>query len=140
MSELATKVADVPIISSEGGRTLQALDVLVAAVRAPRGWVRTSPTHIIAPRRCQRISDPYVEIDDLSDEDGHIAIEKTDWISVLGDCTVEECRQWIVNMREEGSGRGRQFLRRGTIFGIVDKNNQVSGVVEIEDVMSDDIF
>jgi hypothetical protein len=42
-------------------------------------------------------------------------------------------------MREEGTGRGKEFLRRGTLLGIVD-HNEVIGIVEIEDVMGEDFI
>lgn len=68
--------------------------------------------------------------------DRTIVREKSDFISVLGDCPIEEARQWILKMRSEE--RGKTFLHPGTILGIVDKHNEVSGVVEIEDVVGDD--
>jgi len=75
---------------------------------------------------------------DLEDELGRLEVEKTDWISVLGSTTVDECKQWILQMRgAESNGRGRDFLRRGTLLGIVD-HNEVTGIVDIEDVMGDD--
>ena len=40
-------------------------------------------------------------------------------------------------MRSEERGRG--FLRKGTVLGIVDERNEVTGVVEIEDVVGDDL-
>lgn len=67
--------------------------------------------------------------------DATIVREKSDFISVLGNCTIEEARQWILKMRSEE--RGKRFLHPGTILGIVDKHNEVSGVVEIEDVVGD---
>lgn len=72
-------------------------------------------------------------VDDLAD-----GLEKSDWISVLSTTTVEECRQWIRQMRNEGGGRGRGFLRRGTLLGIVE-HNEVTGIVEIEEVMGEDL-
>lgn len=68
--------------------------------------------------------------------DRTIVREKSDFISVLGDCTIDEARQWIWKMTSEE--RGKTFLHPGTILGIVDKHNEVSGVVEIEEVVGDD--
>ena len=47
-----------------------------------------------------------------------------------------EAKQWICQMRNEGDGRGREFLRHGTILGIVE-NNEVTGVVELEELLGD---
>lgn len=138
MSDLAVKVDDVCEVPAGRMTTVRSFDVLLAAVRSPRGWVRLSPDHVIAPRRCSRLRDPSIEVKNYSDERGPLVVERTDWISVIGDCTVEECRQWIIKMRTEGDARGRYFLRPGTILGIVDNQSQKSGVVEIEDVVGDD--
>ncbi len=67
---------------------------------------------------------------------GDIVVERTDWISVLAQSTVDEAREWIERMREEP--RGRTFLKPGTILGIVDEKGEVSGVVEIEDVVGEE--
>jgi hypothetical protein len=96
--------------------------------------VRVSPYHMIAPRQVQRLQDMDEAVCDYNDTS--IAREKTDFISVLGDCTIEEARQWILKMRSEE--RGKTFLHPGTILGIVDKHNEVSGVAEIEDVVGED--
>lgn len=139
MADLATVVDQVPIASPRSGAfPLLCHDVLIAAVRSPRGYVRTSPTHIISPRRIQRLQRLDMPVADLEDELGRLEVEKTDWISVLGSTTVDECKQWILQMRgAESNGRGRDFLRRGTLLGIVD-HNEVTGIVDIEDVMGDD--
>ena len=147
MSHLATLVSAVPIVpaptsSSSSGVPLT-LDILLTSIRAPKsanGWVRVSPVHIIGPRRIRaHLTDPAVALDGVPVAPDHapLVIEKPDWISVLGACTVDECRAWILAMREEG--RGREFLRKGTVLGIVDDRNEVSGVVEIEDVVGEDL-
>lgn len=137
ISDLATSVSQIPIATARPGQQLLCMDVLVTAVRSPRGFVRTSPHHIIGPRRIQTLQNPEQPVSDLEDGFGRVAIEKTDWISVLGTISTEECRRWIHQMREEGTGRGKEFLRRGTLLGIVD-HNEVTGIVEIEDLMGDD--
>ena len=137
MSDLATSVSQVPIALARPGEPLLCFDLLLTAVRSPRGFVRTSPNHIVGPRRMQNLQNPELPVADLEDHIGKIVIEKSDWISVLGTSTVEECKHWIYQMREGGSGRGKEFLRRGTLLGIVD-HNEVTGVVEIEDLMGDD--
>ena len=136
MSDIATPVSQVPIAIPQDGTTLRNLDVLLTAVRSPGGWVRVSPDHIVSPRRTQRLSDLHRPLDGR--KDNSIVVERPDWISVLGDCTIADCREWILKMREEG--RGRTFLMRGTILGIVDKENEVSGVVEIEEVVGEDLM
>ncbi|KAK6382260.1 hypothetical protein LTS17_004147 [Exophiala oligosperma] len=147
MSDIATTVSHIPIATPRGGgggpadddNKLLCFDVLLAAVRSPRGFVRTSPHHMIGPRRIQNLpaGGSGVAVADLADRLGPVVIEKTDWISVLGSTTVDECRRWIHQMRDEGTGRGREFLRRGTLLGVVDQNNEVTGIVEIEEMMGD---
>ena len=62
-----------------------------------------------------------------------MVVEKDDWISIQAGSTVEEAREWIKEMRK--SERGPAFLRPGTVLGVVDDKGEVSGVVEIEDVV-----
>jgi hypothetical protein len=132
MSDLAVRVDDVLMATSIRGRnSISGLTVLQTAVRSPRGWVRVSPIHIIAPRRIQQF-DNMAETIDINHS---VVIEKQDWISILGSCPVEEASQWILNMRKEP--RGRTFLKKGTVLGIVDEKNEVSSVVEIEDVVGE---
>ena len=132
MSDLAVRVDDVHMAAPRPGtELLTSLDILQTAVRSPNGWVRISPIHIIAPRRIQQLQDMAETIDVR-----HTAvIEKQDWISVLGSCPVEEAKQWILSMRKQA--RGRSFLKKGIVHGIVDERNEVSGVVEIEDVVAE---
>ena len=137
MLDLATMVSQVPIATAPPDQPLLCFNVLLAAVKSPRGFVRISLNHIIGPRRIQKLQDPSVPISSFEDELGKVVVEKTDWISVLGSSTVEECRRWIHQMRNEGTGRGKEFLRRGTLLGIVE-HNEVTGIVEIEDVMGED--
>jgi hypothetical protein len=93
---------------------------------------------MIGPRRIQSLQVPELPVADLQDQLGGVVVEKTDWISVLANTTVAECRRWIHQMRDEGSGRGKEFLRRGTLLGIVDQSNEVTGIVEIEELMGED--
>ena len=134
MSAIATPIASVPIATAIDGNTLRSLDILRSAVRSPGGWVRVGPYHMIAPRQVQRLQDMNEAVCDYRDPS--IVREKSDFISILGDCTIEEAREWIMKMRSEE--RGKTFLHPGTILGIVDKHNEVSGVAEIEDIMGDD--
>ena len=134
MSSVSTPIDSVCIATAHDGQTLRSLDILRAAVRSPGGWVRVSPYHMIAPRQVQRLQDMNEAVCDYRDPT--IVREKSDFISLLGDCAIEEARQWILKMRSEE--RGKTFLHPGTILGIVDKHNAVSGVVEIEDVIGDD--
>ena len=127
MSDIATTVDDVSFVTSPAGKCVRNIDVLLTAVRSKNGWVRADPRHIVPPRKVQTLREPEAVLQSC------VAVEKTDWISVLGNLPVEEVRQWIFRMREES--RGRTFLNAGTILGVVDAQNEVSGVVEIEDVM-----
>lgn len=135
MSDIAVPVSRVPIALPQDGTTLRNLDVLLAAVRSLGGWVRVSPDHIVSPRRIQGLSDLHRPLDGR--KENSIVVERPDWISVLGDCPIADCREWILKMREEG--RGCTFLMRGTILGVVDKKNEVSGVVEIEEIVGEDL-
>ena len=63
-------------------------------------------------------------------------VEKTDWISIPAANSVQEARDWIFEMRAKE--RGKEFLKAGTIMGVVDGKGLVSGVVEIEDVVGED--
>lgn len=63
-------------------------------------------------------------------------VEKADWISVLESNSVLEAKDWILGMRE--GERGKDFLKEGTILGVVDSKGGVSGVVEIEDVVGEE--
>lgn len=139
MSSIATPVAEIPIAVSRDNHCLRCLDVLLAAARSPSGFVRTSPHHMIAPRRIQKMDDPELIVDVLYDDCGRIVVEKTDWISILGETPVEEAKQWICRMRNEGEERGKDFLRHGTILGIVE-NNEVMGVVELEDLLGEEFI
>jgi hypothetical protein len=134
MSSISTPIDSVCIATAHDGQTLRSLDILRTAVRSPGGWVRVSRYHMIAPRQVQKLQDMNEAVCDYSDPT--IVREKSDFISILGDCAIEEARQWILKMRSEE--RGKTFLHPGTILGIVDKHNEVSGVVEIEDVIGDD--
>ena len=109
------------------------LDVVLTAVRSPGGWVRVDQFRVIAPRAIQKLRDMNEEI--TSEKSGSFVVEKADWISVLGTSSIDEVEQWIQKMRSEP--RGRTFLKRGTILGIVDRYREVSAVLEIEDVAAE---
>ena len=132
MDDLATMVDQVPIARPRADLELQALDVMLEAVRSPGGWVRVHPRKIIASRQIQKLRDMDRPVSQLGD----IVVEKTDWISIPAQSTVDEARAWIERMRSEP--RGRTFLKAGTILGIVDEKGEVSGVVEIEDVVGEE--
>jgi len=132
MADIATTVDQIPIARPHANLELRALHIMVEAVRSPGGWVRVHPRKIIAPRQIQKLRDMDCPVSQLGD----IVVERTDWISVLAQSTVDEAREWIERMREEP--RGRTFLKPGTILGIVDEKGEVSGVVEIEDVVGEE--
>ena len=151
MADLAIVVADVPIAqksihlnphsSTTHSHPVTILDVLLTAARSPSGWVRLTPTSIIAPRQIQMLGVRYADHLEksvlalqqevtISGNNGFL-IEKNDWISVPAGSEVDEVRDWINTMRQ---GRGKAFLKEGTILGVVDSEGNVSGVVEIEHV------
>ncbi|KAI9714156.1 MAG: hypothetical protein M1812_006484 [Candelaria pacifica] len=133
MADIATMVEKIPIARPAAGHSvLKVMDVVLTAIRAPGGWVRVSEREIISPRRIQRFRDMEVPFTEMPDT----IIRKEDWISILANSTVDEAKTWIHRMRLEERGRG--FLKPGTILGIVDAQNEVSGVLEIEDLMGDD--
>lgn len=63
-------------------------------------------------------------------------VEKTDWISIPATNSIREAKEWILEMRNQV--RGKEFLKAGTLLGVVDGENNVSSVVEIEDVVGQD--
>ena len=136
--DMAIQVRDVHLVSCSEPREATCLEALLSAVRSPGGWVKITPSHIISPRRCQKFSDLQQQVKSVNDDRGPLVVERTDWISIPGNWTVEECRSWIVRMRTEGDARGRAFLRPGTILGIVDNHSEKSGVIEIEDIVGED--
>ncbi len=91
---------------------------------------------IIAPRQVQRLgNNPDLDHPMHQFEAGTV-VEKGDWISILGTSAVQEAREWIESMRK--GERGKTFLKEGTVLGIVDVKGDVSGVVEIEDVVEEE--
>ncbi|KAL8832935.1 MAG: hypothetical protein Q9170_004638 [Blastenia crenularia] len=137
IGDLAIKVENILLIEPRQSQVESTvLDAILAAAKSVSGWVRPSPETIIAPRQIQsigRLSDLDRMIRLL--DDGSV-VEKGDWISVEAASTVQEARNWILHMRQVG--RGKNFLKKGTILGIVDSLQSVSGVMEIEDIMSDE--
>lgn len=138
MADLATLVSSVHVARPRSVPTITALDILLAAATSPSGWVRLSAHTIISPRQIQKLG-----LDSTNNGleraahllDAGAVVEKTDWISVPSVSEVEEVREWIREMRR--GERGRTFLRRGTVLGIVDPEGGVSGVVEIEEVLGE---
>ena len=137
MSDITTQVAKVPIVQARlGYPSLTARDVLLTAARSPSGWVRMSSSTIIAPRQIQRIgNNPDLDYP-VHHFDVGTVVEKGDWISIPVTSLVQEAVDWIRSMRN--GERGRAFLKEGTILGIVDIKGEVSGVVEIEEVVGED--
>lgn len=136
---IAITVDSVPIVKARPGFSiLTARDVLLTAAKSPSGWVRVSPSSIIAPRRVENLGNmPDLNCSIMRMlELGHLMVEKTDWISILEGNSVLEAKDWIMGMRE--GERGKDFLKAGTILGVVDSKGSVSGVVEIEDVVGED--
>lgn len=139
MGDIAITVNSVPIVKARPGFSiLTARDVLLTAAKSPSGWVRVSPSSIIAPRRVDKLGNmPDLNCSILRMlEVGHLMVEKADWISILESNSVLEAKDWILGMRE--GERGKDFLKAGTILGVVDSKGSVSGVVEIEDVVGEE--
>lgn len=138
IGSIATAVGSVPIVdTSPGSLGLTARDIILAAARSPSCWVRLSPSSIIAPRRIQQLG-TWRDIDcPIHQSDmRYLIVEKTDWISIPAANSVLEATEWILEMRNQE--RGKEFLKAGTLMGVVDGENNVSSVVEIEDVVGQD--
>lgn len=135
---IGTKVDSVPIVNpSPGSANVTGRVILLTAAKSPSGWVRLTPSTIIAPRRLQSFGST-ADLDcalSLSPTN-MMAIEKPDWISIPAGSSVLEARQWVLAMRE--GPRGKDFLKEGTVLGIVDAKGEVSAVVEIEDVVGEE--
>lgn len=127
---IAVRLEDIPVATSREDLPLVALDVVLTAVRSVCGWVRLGHSHVVSPRKIRSIFDMEEPVDLMSRR--NLAIERSDWISVLGSWSVTETKKWIEKMRLEP--RGRTFLKKGTVLGIVDSDKQVSSVLDIEDV------
>lgn len=138
ISAIATTVNLVPIVNPCSGlMNITGRDILLTAAKSTSGWVRLNSSTIIAPRRLQSFgSAADLDRTICASEENLIAIEKSDWISILGSNTTLEAREWILKMRE--GSRGKEFLKEGTVLGIVDMKGEVSAVVEIEDVVGED--
>ncbi|KAI4268967.1 MAG: hypothetical protein L6R38_007654 [Xanthoria sp. 2 TBL-2021] len=137
MESIATRVNDVPIIEDrqrQSGPII--LNALLTAARSASGWVRPSSDTIIAPRQIQRIGRMANLNQPLSSLKDMVVVERLDWISIPGANSIQEAQQWILHMRQ--TSRGRTFLKSGTILGIVDSQQCVSGVVEIEEIIDED--
>lgn len=139
MGAIAITVDSVPTVQARPGFSiLKARDVLLTAAKSSSGWVRVSPSSIIAPRRVEKLGnmpDLNCSILRLLEVD-HLMIEKSDWISIPEGNSVLEAKDWILGMRE--GERGKDFLKAGTILGVVNSDGNVSKVVEIEDVVGEE--
>lgn len=137
MGSIAIKVDAIPLVSSrqtQSGATL--LDAILTAARSASGWVRASEETVISPRQIQRIGHNADLGQPLHSLGAEVVVEKDDWISIEAANSVEEARGWILRMRR--AGRGKAFLKRGTVLGIVDARRCKNGVVEIEEIVSED--
>ena len=137
MADLAVKVGDIPLVTSQKAQLDSTiLDAVLTAAISGSGWVRPSSENVIAPRQIQRMG----RMPDLNQRirllGNGIVTEKEDWISVEAATSVQEARDWILRMRQ--AERGKTFLRKGTVLGIVDAQRCVSGVVEIEEIVRDE--
>lgn len=135
---IATAVDSVPIATLRSGHsTLAARDILLTAIKSSSGWVRVTSSSIIAPRRVQQLGNiPELDCSIRMFEGKSLVIERANWISVPAENSVQEAKDWILEMRQ--GERGREFLKLGTVLGIVDVKGSVSSVVEIEDVVGGD--
>ncbi|KAI4248255.1 MAG: hypothetical protein LQ352_005973 [Teloschistes flavicans] len=136
MGDAAIKVSEIPIIAPQSAlEPLIILDAVLTAARSISGWVRPSLDSILAPRQIQKIGRTADLYQPLHLLDAGLVSDKGDWISVPATSTVQETRDWILHMRQ--SERGRSFLKKGTVLGIVDPEQCVSSVVEIEDIVEE---
>ncbi|KAL9617603.1 MAG: hypothetical protein Q9160_007616 [Pyrenula sp. 1 TL-2023] len=130
IESIAMRLEDIPDVVSRDNLPLVALDVVLTAVRSTCGWARLGQTHVVSTRKIRSIHLMEEPVDLMINK--NLAIERSDWISVLGSWSVTETRRWIEKMRSEP--RGRTFLKKGTVLGVVDDGKQVSSVLDIEDV------
>lgn len=136
MCDMAIQVRDIPILTlREPQSDPTVLDAILTAARSKSGWVRPSPETTISPRQIQLIGHQANLSQPLRLLGGGIVVEKGDWISIEAANSVQEARAWILRMRQ--SERGKTFLKRGTVLGIVDGQKCVSAVVEIEEIMDE---
>ena len=136
MNDIATRLQDIQVIPFQESGDPTVLDAILAAAQSTSGWVRPSLETVISPRQIQKMgrqADPSQPLRLLS---AGFVLEKGDWISVEAANSIQETRDWILLMRQ--SERGKGFLKRGTVLGIVDDQKSLSGVVEIEEVMDQD--
>ena len=137
MGDIAIKVQDIPIISSrQSQKEATVLDAILTAARSASGWVRPSLETVLSPRQIQRIGREEEPSRPLHLFGAETVVEKGDWISVEAANSIQEAQDWILRMRQ--SERGKTFLKRGTILGIVDGQKCVSGVVEIEEIIDEE--
>ena len=136
MFDIATMVRDIPIVMPRQPQDdATVLDAILTAARSKSGWVRPSPETIISPRQIQLIGHQVNPSQPLRLLGGGIVVEKGDWISVEAANSVQEAQDWILRMRQ--SERGKTFLKKGTVLGVVDAQKSVSGVVEIEEIVEE---
>lgn len=137
MADLATPVVSVPIVRARATcPSLTVRDVLLTAARSSSGWVRLSSNTIVAPRQVQRVANSPDLNHSIHQCGKDSVVEKGDWISIPGTSSAQEAKEWIGSMRK--GERGRTFLKEGTVLGIVDVKGDVSGVVEIEEVVGEE--
>ncbi|KAL9027748.1 MAG: hypothetical protein Q9196_003772 [Gyalolechia fulgens] len=136
MGDIAVQVHHVPLVASRLTHVdATVLDAILTAASSASGWVRVSPEAIIAPRKIQRIGRRLDLSQPLHSLESGVVVEKGDWISIDAASSVQEARNWILEMRQ--LERGKTFLKGGTVLGIVGAQQLVSGVVEIEEIISD---
>lgn len=137
MGDIAIQVEDIPIVAPRhSGVDPTVLDAILTAAKSVSGWVKLSPERTLSPRQIQRLGRATDLGQALRSLDNGIVVEHGDWISIEAADSVQEARDWILQMRQ--TERGPTFLRQGTILGIVDAQQCKSGVVEIEEIVGDD--
>ncbi|KAL8810051.1 MAG: hypothetical protein Q9200_002884 [Gallowayella weberi] len=135
MASIAIMIKEVPIVVAQQAQTRPTiLDVILTAASSASGWVRMSPEAIISPRQIQRVG-RRLDLGQTLDIEDDTVVEKGNWISISAASSVQEAQAWILQMRQ--TRRGRTFLKKGTVLGIVDAQQCVSGVVEIEEIIDD---
>ncbi|KAL8936612.1 MAG: hypothetical protein Q9216_004841 [Gyalolechia sp. 2 TL-2023] len=137
VGDIAVQVPKVPVVAPRLAHVdTTILDAILTAASSASGWVRTSSERIVAPRTIQRIGRQLDLSRPLNSLDDRTAVERGDWISIDAASSVQEARNWILQMRQ--SKRGKTFLKKGTILGVVDALQSVSGVIEIEEITSEE--
>ncbi|KAI9675146.1 MAG: hypothetical protein M1829_003506 [Trizodia sp. TS-e1964] len=123
MLALGTQLSSMPLLPPTTD-ALSTLDVVMAAVQAPKGWLRFSPDVVLPPRRIKQLRDMTLPIALVP----NLGVNKDSWITVPAQSTVEEVLAWVLSVRSDPT---KCFLDPGAVFGLVE-DGEVNALVEVE--------